>query len=87
VLNAAELLCYVVWWIGDCSGYDGRKLKENVECEIFQTILDEARESYNMDIVHELPSNTPDDMESNIGRILDWLKVNGALQNGEAHWY
>jgi adenylate kinase len=64
------------------SGYEGRKLKENVECEIFQTILDEARDSYREEIVHELPSNTPDDMESNISRALEWLKQNGALQNG-----
>ena len=78
--------CYVVWWIVYCSGYDGRKLKENIECEIFQTILDEARDSYSAEIVHELPSNTPDDMESNVNRILDWLKVNGALQNGTSHW-
>ena len=26
--------------------YSGRKLEENVQAEIFQTILDEARESY-----------------------------------------
>ncbi|EEC11019.1 TATA box binding protein (TBP)-associated factor, putative [Ixodes scapularis] len=26
-------------------GYTGKKLEENVQCEIFQTILDEARES------------------------------------------
>jgi adenylate kinase len=62
------------------SGYTGRKLKENVECEIFQTILEEARDSYSAEIVHELPSNTPDDMESNLSRILDWLKQNGVTQ-------
>ena len=68
------------------SGYQGRKLTENIECEIFQTILEEARESYRPEIVHELPSNTPDDMESNICRILDWLKLNNALTNGVPHW-
>ena len=26
--------------------YSGRKLEENVQAEIFQTILDEAKESY-----------------------------------------
>ncbi|XP_042144505.1 adenylate kinase isoenzyme 6 [Ixodes scapularis] len=38
-------------------GYTGKKLEENVQCEIFQTILDEARESYDPSIVFELPSN------------------------------
>jgi len=57
----------------DVSGYEGRKLRENIECEIFQTILEEARESYRAEIVHELPSNTPDDMESNVGQILQWI--------------
>ena len=27
-------------------GYSGRKLEENLQSEIFQTILDEAKESY-----------------------------------------
>ena len=27
-------------------GYSGRKLEENLQAEIFQTILDEAKESY-----------------------------------------
>jgi len=57
------------------SGYEGRKLRENVECEIFQTILEEARDSYRAEIVHELASNTPDDMESNISQILKWIEL------------
>jgi len=57
------------------SGYEGRKLRENIECEIFQTILEEARESYRAEIVHELSSNTPDEMESNVSQILQWIEV------------
>lgn len=60
--------CYV-------SGYEGRKLRENIECEIFQTILEEARDSYRAEIVHELTGNTPDEMESNISQILKWIEV------------
>ena len=57
------------------SGYEGRKLRENIECEIFQTILEEARDSYRAEIVHELTSNTPDDMESNVSQILNWIEL------------
>jgi len=54
-------------------GYSGKKLQDNVQCEIFQTILDEANDSYPPQIVFELPSNTPDDMESNIEKISQWI--------------
>ncbi|XP_075215011.1 adenylate kinase isoenzyme 6 [Lycorma delicatula] len=53
--------------------YSPKKLEENVQCEIFQMLLDEARESYKSEIVHELQSDTDDDMGSNIGRILAWI--------------
>jgi adenylate kinase len=59
-------------------GYEGRKLRENVECEIFQTILEEAQESYRKEIVHELASNTPDDMESNLTQILKWIELHNS---------
>ena len=62
-------------------GYSGKKLEDNIQCEIFQTILDEARESYKQEIVHELPSNTPEDMENNIERIVQW-KQQWESQNG-----
>ena len=51
-------------------GYTGQKLADNIQCEIFQTILEEARESYDHDIVHELPSNVPEDMEQNVDSIV-----------------
>jgi len=54
-------------------GYDGKKLEDNVQCEIFQTILDEAREAYRQEIVHELPSETESDLESNADRIVSWI--------------
>ena len=51
-----------------------KKVQENVQCEIFQTILEEARDSYKHEIVHELNSNKPDDMEENLSRILQWIQ-------------
>jgi adenylate kinase len=35
--------------------------------------LEEARESYKAEIVHELPSNTPEDMEENLEKIIAWV--------------
>ncbi|RZF41567.1 hypothetical protein LSTR_LSTR000281 [Laodelphax striatellus] len=54
-------------------GYNKKKLEDNVQCEIFQTLLDEARDSYQEDIVHELQSDNDDDMSSNIDRIVKWI--------------
>ncbi|KAJ1996374.1 factor activating pos9 [Coemansia spiralis] len=50
-------------------GYKPNKIQENVECEIMQVVLDEARESYSSDILMELESNTVDDMEANVEKI------------------
>lgn len=47
-------------------GYSEIKIKENVECEIFQIVLEEARESYSKNIILELKNNTIEDMENNI---------------------
>lgn len=45
-----------------------------MECEIFQTLLDEAKSSYDEEIVHELPSNTQADKTSNLNRIISWIE-------------
>ena len=54
-------------------GYSERKLQDNVEAEIMQVILDEAREAYREEIVIELPSNTIEDIEANLARTGAWL--------------
>jgi len=54
-------------------GYSGKKLQDNLQCEIFQTILDEARDSYNPRIVFEIQSNTTADMEANFQKIVQWI--------------
>ena len=36
-------------------------------------VLEEAREAYDAQIVVELPSNTPDDVDSNTERIAAWF--------------
>ncbi|KAG9304990.1 hypothetical protein G9A89_007393 [Geosiphon pyriformis] len=56
-------------------GYNQRKITENIDCEIFQVILEEAKDSYASEIVVELQSNTVDDMESNASRIQEWIEA------------
>ena len=38
-----------------------------------QVLLDEARESYAQEIVVELKSESPEDIESNLERIEQWI--------------
>ena len=54
-------------------GYKEAKVEENLQCEIFQTILDEAKESYREELVHELVSDSQEDLESNADRIVAWI--------------
>jgi adenylate kinase len=56
-------------------GYSAKKLSDNVEAEIMQVILDEAREAYREEIVIELPSNSVEDVESNVARTVAWLQA------------
>ncbi|KAK7582770.1 hypothetical protein V9T40_014215 [Parthenolecanium corni] len=54
-------------------GYNDLKIRQNVECEIFQSILEEAMESYDQKIVSELHNNDTKDMENNIKTVVDWI--------------
>jgi adenylate kinase len=54
-------------------GYPQFKITENISAEILQVVLDEARESYKPEIVWELASNTVEDMENNVERIVSWV--------------
>ena len=54
-------------------GYNGKKLSDNIQCEIFQTILEEALENYSHSIVHELGSNFPEDLERNIDTVCQYV--------------
>lgn len=55
-------------------GYTGKKLEDNVQCEIFQMIYEEALEAYSEEIVHALLSNTPEDLERNLEQIVLWTQ-------------
>ena len=53
--------------------YSEVKIKENIECEIFQVPLDEARSAYRADIVWAVPSDTVDDLDGNAASLVAWI--------------
>ena len=56
-------------------GYKGIKLEDNITCEIFQTILEEAKTAYREEIIQELRSDNETQMNENLNRICDWLEA------------
>lgn len=56
-------------------GYPLKKIQENNEVEIMQVVLDEARSSYPDLPVVELQSDGPEQLESNVARIIDWIQA------------
>mmetsp|Transcript_28358 Transcript_28358/g.84906 ORF Transcript_28358/g.84906 Transcript_28358/m.84906 type:complete len:196 (-) Transcript_28358:68-655(-) len=59
-------------------GYGEAKLRENMECEIMQVVLEEARASYAEGAVVELQNNAPADLEALLGRVAAWREAWGA---------
>ncbi|KZT74742.1 P-loop containing nucleoside triphosphate hydrolase protein [Daedalea quercina L-15889] len=56
-------------------GYPLKKIQENNEAEIMEVVLDEARSSYASEIVVELKSESTEDLESNVARIVQWIET------------
>jgi adenylate kinase len=56
-------------------GYKDKKLDENMDSEIMQVLLDEAREAYKEEIVVELRSDSADDVDGNLERIEQWIET------------
>ncbi|EPE34029.1 P-loop containing nucleoside triphosphate hydrolase [Glarea lozoyensis ATCC 20868] len=54
--------------------YPEAKLQENLDSEIMEVLLQEARDSYDEEIVIELRSDTTEEMEANVERIEAWVK-------------
>lgn len=54
-------------------GYAEEKLQENLDAEIFEVLLEEAKESYDGEIVIDLKSENDSDIESNCERIASWI--------------
>jgi adenylate kinase len=54
--------------------YSELKRSENVTAEIMHVIWEEAQQSYDPHIVHAVPSNTIQDMDSNVDRVRTWME-------------
>ncbi|XP_030388313.1 adenylate kinase isoenzyme 6 homolog [Scaptodrosophila lebanonensis] len=56
-------------------GYNAKKLESNIQCEIFGTILEEARDSYKADIVYELYGETKADADKSLKIVKNWYSM------------
>lgn len=63
----------VLWDRLEKRDYSTKKIQENNEAEIMQVVLDEARDSYDEEIIVELQSETVDQIDANVERIAQWF--------------
>mmetsp|Transcript_20740 Transcript_20740/g.50892 ORF Transcript_20740/g.50892 Transcript_20740/m.50892 type:complete len:188 (-) Transcript_20740:240-803(-) len=61
--------------------YPSKKVTENVQAEIMQVCLDEAKKSYDNKIVVEVESNTVEQLEENVKKICSWISKNDTKKN------
>ena len=54
-------------------GYAEKKLQENLDCEIMEVLVQEARDAYDNDMVVELQSEKTEDVDDNVERIEQWI--------------
>jgi len=55
-------------------GYGEKKLQENLDCEIMEVLVQEARDAYDEQIVVELHSEKAEDIDANVERLEQWIK-------------
>ncbi|XP_063707862.1 adenylate kinase isoenzyme 6 homolog, partial [Culicoides brevitarsis] len=55
-------------------GYNQKKIEQNMSCEIFGTIHEEALDSYKPEIVHEIRSEKEEDFEKTLQLVKDFLE-------------
>lgn len=56
-------------------GYPLQKIQDNNEAEIMEVVLAEARDAYPAESIVELKSESNQDMESNVARIIEWINA------------
>ena len=54
--------------------YPEKKLQENLDSEIMQVLLEEARGGFDAEIVVQLRSDEVGDLEGNVERIETWIE-------------
>ncbi|KAL3899153.1 MAG: hypothetical protein SGCHY_002247 [Lobulomycetales sp.] len=59
-------------------GYSEQKCEENIDCEIFGVVREEAMESYEKERVVCLQSDTIEHMDENVERVLGWIEAHAA---------
>ncbi|KAL7413357.1 AAA domain-containing protein [Mrakia frigida] len=65
----------VLWERLEARKYPLKKIQENNEAEIMETVLSEAQESYSPSIVLELPSTEHSDMEAALDKVKEWVET------------
>jgi adenylate kinase len=55
--------------------YPLAKIQDNNEAEIMEVVLAEARDAYPAEAIVELRSESNDQVEENVSRIQDWIRV------------
>lgn len=58
-----------------CRNYPLAKIQDNNEAEIMEVVLEEARGAYPADAIVELKSESNDDVEGNVSRIIHWIQA------------
>lgn len=56
-------------------GYSENKVQENLDVEIMDMLIQEANDSYKQELVIELRSDDIDQIEENVGRIIQWIDL------------
>jgi len=64
-----------IWDRLEKRAYPLKKIQENNEAEIMQVVLEEARSSYPAEIIVELQSDSMEQLEANVARIVDWITL------------
>jgi broad-specificity NMP kinase len=59
----------------EARGYTNEKIEENVDCELFGVVEEEAKLSYDVEIVQVLKSECVEDMQENVSRIEGWIEA------------
>jgi adenylate kinase len=54
--------------------YGEKKLQENLDCEIMEVLVQEARDAFDAEQVVELKSESTEDLDENMDRIEEWIK-------------
>jgi len=64
-----------IWDRLEKRAYSLKKIQENNEAEIMQIVLEEARSSYPAEMIVELQSESLEQLETNVARIVDWITL------------